>query len=284
MNKRIALICIGIGLAFSTPAQAEHRLFPTDVLEAGQFEATAAFSYSHYSYDYTVKNWIVPVFGTTTRNTFASSYQLGAGLGKGLELTAMIPYYHQDSVKFEDTSSTIPAYRDYDGLGDFAAGVKYRLYSSKTSPLTMVTGLDVKFETADSDKAGSGTTDITPYLTAGLDLGKVIKPYASYHATIRNHGASDIHRLAVGMQYEINPVITLRPSLSASFITDSDWLKGYESYGAGINCYLQVINNFYLIPSVNYSYNTKTSSLDGGIDYSEINTFSTGLALYYFFN
>lgn len=284
MKHKIALLCIGMGLLCTTQAQAEHRLFPTDVLEFGQFEAEVDFFYSHSSYDFTLKNWSPPITGTTTYNSFASGYEFGAGLGNGLQLHVALPYYFKNDYTYTYDTSATTSYRERDGVGDFMAGVKYRLYQGKQTPVTVVTGVDIKFDTADTDKAGTGTTNFSPYLTASLDIDRNLRAYASYYPTIRNHGAVDTHPITVGMQYEINPVVTLKPALTAAFVTDSDQLNGYESVGVGIDCYLQVMKNLYLIPGVSYSYNTSTSTKNGSIDYGELNAVSTGLRLYYFFN
>jgi hypothetical protein len=270
--------------AFSSPAFVEHKLFPTDVLDTRQFEAEADFAYAYRSYNYTVNYLPAPVRGTTIHETFASSYSLGVGLGYGIQLNASLPYYFENETKSNNPANSRPLYLDHRGVGDFVTGLKYSLYSGKQTPITVVTGLDVKFQTADSNKAGTGTTDVRPYLIGSYDINRKTRTYAEYSATLRNNGAADAHTLSAGVQYEINPIVTVTPHLHASFQTSTDIFTANESYGIGVSSYLQVFRNLYLIPSVAYTYYTPITRKIRSVDFDEANSVSGGLGLYYYFN
>lgn len=117
----VALLCFMSMEAVS--AHAEHKLFITDVLSAGQFEVEADLSYAHNNGDTARKlqavdpitglllNSYIDAPGTQTRNIVSSLYSIGAGVGYGLQLNLAIPYAHVDNTKLQDSSGyTFPAY------------------------------------------------------------------------------------------------------------------------------------------------------------------------------
>lgn len=288
-RQKLALLCFGMALLSALPAHADHKLLATDVLNAGQFEAEATFIYSHNSNDVSASipsiSPVVTPLGTETRNTFGSTYSLGIGLGYGLQVSASIPYRYIDDIRDKYTvyADTYVGHRD--GLGDLIAGLKYCILSDERSPVALTTGLDVKFYTADKSKAGSGTTDINPYLAASTTINRKVKPYAVYQAILRDNGSNDSHIVSAGVQYEINPTVTLKPNFSATFRTASDAFRPYESYEFELESYLQVAKNLYLLPRIGYGISTPTSQRDGAMiyEYGTLKFIETGFGIYYFF-
>lgn len=264
-------------LLSALPAHADHRLLVTDVLDAGQFQAEADFAYTHSSNDFDsnvyvmdIKNGvltptILKVPGTETRNTFGSTYSLGAGLGHGFQVNVSIPYKFVDDIN--NSNSPGNEYRNprdfwrpdshWDGFGDVTTGLKYRIFAEEKLPLVVTAGLDVKFNTAGTigdinrvvgmDYFLSGSTDISPCLAVSTAIGSDIKPYASYRATLRNNGNNDSHALSIGTQYEVSPSVTLNPSFSATLQTDSSVFHSYQSYDliCKPTCRLQKISIFF---------------------------------------
>lgn len=292
----VALLCFMSMEAVS--AHAEHKLFITDVLSAGQFEVEADLSYAHNNGDTARKlqaadpitglllDSYIDAPGTQTRNIVSSLYSIGAGVGYGLQLNAAIPYAHVDNTKLQDSSRLmIPAYyRKQDGVGDLVVGVKYSLYENRARSISVVTGLDVKFYTADSDKAGTGTNDIAPFIAASTVINGNLKPYASYRAVFRDHGAADAHVLSTGLDYEVNKKLTLAPKFSATFRTDSDWATAYNSYAFGLSSYVNIFSNLYLIPNFTTGISTSSNTKNHYMDYGTLRFYSAGVGLYYLFN
>lgn len=301
MHKFVIAMLCAISM-IATTAYAEHKLFITDVLAAKQFEVEADFSYAHNSgnttskypsYDPLMGIFIgyIDVPGNQTRNIVSSLYSIGIGIGHGMQLNAAIPYVFVDNIKQQDFTEynfpgyTVPAYyKKQDGVGDLALGVKYSLYENKERAVSIVTGLDVKLFTADSHKAGTGTNDIAPFIAASTIINGNLKPYASYQAIFRDHGAADAHVISAGIEYELNKTITLTPKFSAIFRTDSDWATAYNTYSFGLSSYVNIYSNFYLIPTFTTGISTSSSTKNNYMDYGTLKFVNAGLGLYYLFN
>ena len=119
--KKMMMAVLGGILMTSATAHAEHKLLVTDVLDQKQVEAQAQFEYTHASGDVSVAG----ESGKATYNTTESLYSLGVGLGRGLEVSASIPYVFSERGKVQ-MNGFEPEYDKRDGFGDFALGAKYR--------------------------------------------------------------------------------------------------------------------------------------------------------------
>jgi hypothetical protein len=266
-------------------ARAEHKLLITDVLEQGEVEAEAAYQYTYSNNNFTVK----PPFsrqGEAVHRSNSTALSLDAGLGHDLQLGISIPYFFSDRVHFAYSAPIVTA-RDTrtEGWGDFTLSAKYRLLGGSDKPFTLVTGLNVKLDTANADKEGSGTTNYAPYLAASTTaLGGKLRPYATYRAIVRNHEAGDTHILATGAEYGLYKRLSLVPSFNVNFHTGTATLEGYESYSVGMSSYVQMIGNFYLIPSVSYVFSSSTRTKDKTQDLTGLEGYCVSLGLYYLFN
>ena len=171
------------------------------------------------------------------------------GLGHGLEVTASIPYVFSERVK--EQSDAVLCYDKRDGFADFSFGGKYSILEEKHAPVSLVAGLDIKFETAGgTNNPGTGTTDVSPYLAVSKKFGHHATPYASYRATISNHGNADTHTLSIGDEVELNETVTIDTRLDAAFATATDTISSVSTYSLEVAGYLQLLHNLYLIPSV----------------------------------
>ena len=246
MKKKVLFgMLVGLVMAAGT-ANAEHKLLVTEVLDAKQMEAQAKFEYTHLTTDFKgLEN------GKRTANVLESNYSLGVGLGHGLEVTASIPYVFSERLKTEFNNGVIePEYEKRDGIGDFSFGAKYRIFDEEHKPFSLVAGLDIKFDTAGGNNAGTQTTDVSPYLAASKKFGHHLTPYAGYRAVIKNNDAADTHIATLGAEMELNETVTLDAKFDANFNRSTPEFSSFETYSLELASYIQVAHNFYLIPSV----------------------------------
>lgn len=281
-------------LVTATVAHADHKLLITDVLSAGDVEVSATFGYSHTEYDFTTNIWFSVndphgiteskyLTGRFTDDSVGSAYSFGIGLGGGLQLNVGVPYYFIDEATYRYDWYFWPTHRDRrDGFGDFMLGLKYLLYEDASQSVAMVTGLEVKPRTAPTDRHGTGTTNVAPYLAISSKIGDSLRPYAAYQAVIRNHGAADSHVVSAGVEYPLSEIVTFKPEMEVAFITASNRMRSYESYGIGIESYVQLYDNLYLIPFVTTAVNTSTKAKDSSYDFDTATSVAAGLGLYYY--
>lgn len=276
--KKMILAVVGGVLLTSTAARAEHKLLITDVLDKKQVEAQALFEYSHTS----AKLSSPAESGKLTTNATESVYSLGVGLGSGLEVSASVPYVFSERAKVEFDGFE-PEYEKVDGFGDFAVEAKYRLLGGEEKPCTVVAGLGVKFDTAGNNNAGSGTTDVSPFIAASSNLGHHNIPYAVYRATIRNHDERDTHTVSLGLEKELNRTVTLDARVDANFNTANGDITANEDFTFELASYIQVAHNFYLLPSVAYGVATDVRGKETELRATSVDGFKGAVSLYYLF-
>lgn len=274
--KKMILAVVGGVLLTSTAARAEHKLLITDILDKKQVEAQALFEYSHTSGKFSTPT----ESGKRFTNATESVYSLGTGLGYGLEVSASVPYVFSEREK-EQIDGGESLYEKNDGFGDFAVEAKYRLLGGEEKPCTVVTGLGVKFDTAGGNNAGSGTTDVSPFIAASANLGHHNIPYAVYRATIRNHDAQDTHTVSIGLEKELNHTVTLDARVDANFNTAASEVKANEDFTFELASYVQLAHNFYLLPSVAYVVATDVKENEKRFGSSD--GFKGAVSLYYLF-
>jgi hypothetical protein len=282
--KKIALVALLGVMMTATAVHAEQKLLITDVLDQKQVELQGGVEYTHTRGDIGSS---VDGSGKLTTNATESSYSLGVGLGRGFEMTASIPYVFSERNKTQ-FSGAEPEYEKRDGAGDFALEGKYLLLGGEEERYAVVGGLDLKFDTAGNHDAGTGTTDVSPFIAASTNLGHHYTPYAVYRATIRNHEAPDTHTISLGLEKEINPTITLDPKIDANFNTSGRDTEGRDltanqDFSFELSSYIQLARNFYVIPSVAYVLATDVTDKSEDVHQGTVDGFRGGVSLYYLF-
>jgi hypothetical protein len=281
---RIAMISCLI-IIFASPSRAEHKLLITDVLDKGQVEAEAETAYIYTEYDFTEK-FRGPQEGKAKQRVTLTDFSLRAGVGSNLELGLSLPYIFSDRVALSFSNPPgQPLHGRSEGWGDFTLAARYRLLGGDDKPFTLAAGMDIKLDTANARKEGSGTTDYIPYLAVSTTVASGrLRPFAYYRAIIRNHDANDDHILALGAEYRLSGNMSLVPFANVDFKTDSQFIKAYEVFEFGVENYSRLDRNFYLIPRFSFAAGTSTSTTNNTEDFSGLLGYSVGLGLYYLFN
>jgi hypothetical protein len=281
MKRIVAAIAITI-MMMPCICGGEEKLLITDVLEKGEREVVATFSYFHESQEISFQG--VRLNADRTVEAFYSNYGFNVGLGHGLEVGAGIPYVFSDRTKIQDPTIPATTYRfSREGFGDISLGGTYLVFDETDKPFTLVAGLDVKLETASEDDGGTGTTNIAPYVAASTTVAEGIRPTASYSFVARDHGSRDSHQFAVGAEKELNEDVGLGASLAAVFNTSSDFFESFESYSLRISSYIRICRNFYAIPKVIYETYTSADEKDRDRRWGSAKSLTVGYGLYCLF-
>lgn len=248
MKKHIVILALLT--LISAPAYAEHKLLITDVLDKGQSEVSASFSYSHAQNNYSDKLAIYPS-GTAKSDFTSSTLSTAIGLGPGIQFSATIPYIisHKTTYTFE-TSPQVSSVSKREGLGDLEIGVKGLIVGEETSPATLVVGLDLKLDMQDPDHGGTGTTNIAPYVALSRKVASETRLYVAYAPVMRNHGAADSHTLMAGVEQIVSRRVTAVAEGGLTFWNNSERIGDTKEFGAALAAYLQLYGNLYLVPSL----------------------------------
>jgi hypothetical protein len=266
------------------PCHAEEKLFVTDVLSRQEMEASVSFLYIHDSTDFHRQR---PSFltGNQKNEFFTSKYYLGVGLGHELEIAAWIPHVFFDKIKNRFYSYPEPQTFHYrkEGWGDFHLGAKYQVFHEQDKPFMLVAGLETKFDTASEDNGGTGSTDVSPFVAASTTIADDVRPYGVYSFTRRNHGQKDTHSIRLGVEKELDERVGLNGFLEASFHTSSDLLTSYEMYYFGIESYIRLYRNLYVLPGVGMAVNSCADRKDINLHFDSTRGMVMMLSLYHLF-
>ncbi len=273
MRNRAAWI-LSVGLVLSPIAKAENKLFITDVLGPGQMEAQGTLRSTRSSN-------VSFTSGSGYRRTSRATVSLGRGLSDGFQLDAAIPYVLVDDEI--NTINGVTSTRDQSGIGDLDIGLKYRIAGAERVPFVVSARLDIKPETADSNKAGTGATNISPQLAASFRVGDSLRPYGAYIATLRNHGRADTHTLIVGVEKTFSEIVVATLDTSASINTASDTEASYDTHAIALSSYLQVGRNLYLIPALSFTWIGEQRTISGSSRVDSQTVRAASLGIYYLF-
>jgi len=280
--KLVMIFCCFLLMAGT--ARAEQKLLITDVLDKGQVEAELDLGYSYTKNSFTVHSPNFQEGNVVHRDTF-TDFSLGLGLGHNLQVGFSVPYVFTDRFSFEYTNpSGQTYYTKSEGIGDFTINGSYRLLGNNKEPFVLVAGLDVKLDTASTDKEGTGTTDYSPYLAVSTQAARnKLRPYAFCRAVIRNHGAAKDFVLGIGSEYTPYKDFSLVPFANALIRTNSNSIKGYEVYSFGLQSYIRAEKNVYLVPKASYALGSSTSTTDNSQDLGGLEGYTLAVGLYYLF-
>ncbi len=273
MRNRAVWI-LSVGLVLSPVAKAENKLFITDVLDPGQMETQETLRFTRSSN-------VSFTSGSGYRRTSRATVSLGRGISEGFQLDAGIPYVLVDDEI--NTVNGVTTTRDQSGIGDLDVGLKYRIAGAEKGPYVVSARLDIKPETADSNRAGTGATNISPQLAASLRVGESLRPYGVYLATFRNHGQADTLTLIVGVEKAFSETVTVTFETSASMNTASDTRASYNTSGISVSSYLQVGRNFYLIPALSFSWIGEQRTISGSSRVDRQTVRAASFGIYYLF-
>jgi hypothetical protein len=265
---------LSVGLVLSSVAKAENKLFITDVLDPGQMETQETLRFTRSSN-------VSFTSGSGYRRTSRATVSLGRGLSERFQLDAAIPYVLVDDEI--NTVNGVTTTRDQSGIGDLDVGLKYRIAGAAKGPYVVSARLDIKPETADSNKAGTGATNISPQLAASLRVGDSLRPYGVYQATFRNHGQADTHSLRLGAEKVFSETIAITLETDVSLNTASDTRASYDTYAIALSSYLQIGRNLYLIPALSYSWIGEQRTISGSLRVDSQTVTAASLGIYYLF-
>jgi len=270
-------------LLISTTSYGAEKLLITDVLSKGEAEAEASFTYAHGSLHF----YSPPPISATAKSTLNMSIlecSLGLGLGHGFQVEASIPYalsVRSGARYYVFPPESVRTRRE--GFGDIALAAKYQVFSEKEKPFSLVAGMGVKFDTASEKDWGTGTTNIIPFVAASTTIGQGMRPYAAYQLTVRNHEERDTHVLGFGVEKELNDGVALVPFLEVAFHRSTDTLGSYETYSFGVESYIRICEDFYVLPAVGYEIDSSVRRKDIDLFFDSSEGIQIGLSLYHLF-
>jgi hypothetical protein len=278
-------IIAAIAIAFMVMAQissADEKLFIADIAEKGETEIDIHFSYFHFCDELSSSSEMLNADRRIDR--VGSKCAFNVGLGHGFEVGAETSYLLSEKLKVQYPSVPATTARaSAEGFGDIVLKGKYMVWDERKNPFTLVAGLDVKLDSASEDKDGTGTTDISPSVTASTTVTGGLRPFVGYAFVMRNHGARDSHGFLIGAEKELNENVGLQASLGVRFHTASDVLSGYESYHFQFQSYIRICDDFYAVPMIAYAIRSSADIKESDRRFERATSSGLTVGFYYLF-
>jgi hypothetical protein len=271
-----ALAAVALTGFLATSAQAENKLFPTDVLDKGQIDANVSIGADQATQDFLFISY--GQRGSSKSNGQNLGLSARYGLGANWHFGAALSYAKIDAKTRYDgyTETNEEKTSGWQGGGVWA---KYGFLDGKTSPLSLSTEVGV---TSSTDKNLSYQSFNTAHvqLTGGWDFGHGMKGYSLLNLTVPSRALYNKYEsLAVGGWFPISDVITLNPQLGFTHHQASTYTPSFTSTGLGLSAMIRLAGNTYLTPEVSVSKGSGYDTKDGVVhrDSTQITSVSIGL-------
>jgi len=276
-NRGAWILAAGVGI--SPAANADNKLFITDVLDPGQMETQETLRFSKTSQvSFTFPSGST---GGGNRRTIRFTASLGGGVAEGFQVDASIPYAFVDKESNEVNGVPTPA--DHSGIGDLDLGFKYRLAGTEQGSYVTTARLDIKPQTADMTEQGTGATSYTLELATSFRVGQSLRPFGFFDATYRTNGQGDSFVLGIGAEEAFSEKLTATLEASAVKNAASHSTSGYDATSVSLSVYLQTLRNLYLIPALGYTWYGEIPGINGFATVSKQTVKAASLGLYYLF-
>ncbi|HEY6898065.1 MAG TPA: hypothetical protein VI279_12460 [Rhodocyclaceae bacterium] len=235
----VPILALALSAVLPT-AHAEHRLFPTDILEKG--EADLWFLYSQYSYS---QSFVWDVYPGRQKLERTNEYiEARYGLGSDWQVGAGLSY-----------NSSYRLHTDYDlgqhylntrngGRGNPYFWADYGLFNSKDGRFTLKGQFVTSLRTADDR-----VTAYTSRLTAGWEAGSGLKLWSQYGET-QSLGGHTTGLVKIGAHQIFGDHLTFTAAAHYNVSAGQSSNTNVRSNGVGLGALVEVAHNTYINPSI----------------------------------
>jgi hypothetical protein len=275
-----ALAAVALTGFLATSAQAENKLFPTDVLDKGQVDISATLGAHQEKSNF----FVVPFDAGGSTKSHGESLDLSAryGLGAHWHIGANLEYASARSKSSYDWTSET----DEDKASGWQGGsvwAKYGFLDGKTSPLSLSAEVGADFFT-DKNLSHESFNSAHAQVTAGWDFGRGTKGYSLISVSVPSRAAyNQFERFAVGGWFEINDRFTLNPQLGFTHHQASSVSRSFSSTQLEVSGLIRLSGNTYLSPALALWKGSSTESKDGFVQQDGGRATTASINLYHLY-
>lgn len=233
-------------------AQAENKLFPTDVLDAKQIDVAVGQSFSEFkasshSVDYPEIHFRDKIL---SRGTLVS-LRMGVGAATHVEASLSHGSYGTHETGFDGFAS----FDARDHAAGFQGGRISVLHGfmPQSGAFTLAAGLS--FENQTSHSLGERYYNTArARVDAGLKLGSAIKAYGSLSLTFpQGQDMNESQALELGLWTPLSQTLTVVPAFNYSRYDGSKGFPDMHTLGLSVKGIVQLDQRSYLLPSLSAS-------------------------------
>lgn len=261
-------VCAALALLAIAPAAAADRLFPTDVLGAGEGDSSFTAGYAHaeasFGQPFAYETEVEETFGVL---------DFRAGLGGGAQVGATVPYLFSGEacVRVGASEACDDAEADWGSASVFA---DWRFAGDARSPFAAA--LHLQYDT------NSGADDSEAYevgVTAGGALAPGLRGYLGVARELpQTEGDPDAWALEAGLYADAGPLRIVPKVFYTRYDAEEDY-SSFAAYGAELAAHIALDERFTLIPAVAYSESELPDYQGMSFD-ADISAWAVGLTLY----
>lgn len=257
-------------------AQAEQRLFPTDILEKGEADVELRVDQDHNSNSFRTASGRSGVQKhDRTSESIGFRYGLGESWHVGMALN------NNSTYEFRTNYDKGPSFlsTQYQGQRNPSLWVKYGFVNDRNSPFSLSGTLKVSPNTT-----GNGTGWEIAQLVGGWDFGNGLKGYAGYTGEFpHDHKSSRVQSVSVGAFKAVSDNFILTPNIYYSRFEANDLQTATQRYGVGLSALLQIGNNSYVRPGVSVYQYMPRDRKDGTFHWGEGHGKDLSMSFYHLF-
>ena len=264
-------------------AHAENKLFPTDVLNRGQFDIVADQGVSELKLDTQAR--FFPETTTDTLHGSGSSVAARVGVGAQTHVGASLNYaVARSHVQYAYPGLDIPdSHAKAKGFQGWSLWVKHGFLTSASSPLSLAAGLQVDLET-DRNLGAEAHNTASASVTAGWDFGSGVKGFAELTQHMAEHGKYDQRtEITAGTWVPVGRSVTLAPSVNFTRAASQGDVPSFNQYGLALQGLLQVTNDTYVRSTLSVSRAEGFDTTDGWVHVGTATGKSLSIGLYHLF-
>jgi hypothetical protein len=270
------IVCACLSLSISSVSFADEKLFPTDILDKGEFDLEFGVNHQSESRDVLSNNDIGHQSSHLTSESITARY----GLGNDWQIGLMAPYNSQSVTR---TNYTHPAiqFKDTSNQGSVNPSLfaKYGIIENRSSPWSLSTTLLVS-----PDTSNKSATEYEGVVALGYKSSDSLRYYSELTGGVYEQDSNaDRLNISFGGYKDISSCITLVPHIGFTEFSSTNTSNSFSQYDLGLASHIQIIPNTYLIPVANYFSNSSVDSRNSSFHASSSNGTSITLSLYHLF-
>jgi hypothetical protein len=226
-------------LVVASLASATDRLFPADVPEAGEVDASLSAGYTSFtSEDSNSEVEVTSVF---------ELLQLRAGLGGGFSLGAVVPYFSSGEACFRSPGFDLCEDLEAD-WGSASVFADYQIAGRNGSPFTATLHLEY-----DTNSAADEADGFNVGLVGGWTLDSGLRAFALLGRNIPNaEFASESWEVGAGL-FAGSATLRVVPEVYYARFDADDGVSAYAAYGGTLSALIAATDRVTLSPSVGYT-------------------------------
>jgi hypothetical protein len=275
---RVTLAAGLLACAWIAPASATHYLFPTDVVPAGQADASLGITATWVEIPFTV-SFLPGADGTERFRTVEETADVDVGLGADTQARVALPYDSVNRACFSFSGTGCVLDVNDRGFRNLQFSVKHRFFADGGMSFSGTAGFS-------PNSAGKNGSTYSAGLDAGWAVADGARIFAGYEYKIPDHTTdANSHALDLGLFLEAQDSgVIFAPFAVYEYFESTPNFDKISLVALELPIFVRVYTDTYVGASGSYVWFGSTSAFNGTLQFGSSNSgWQAGLSLYHVF-